>query len=70
MISERFLDSLVGMPVTEATHLVVDSHHSLVLVPEGTYITPAVAVSNTVYLWVEDNVVRVARAGDPLEVTE
>lgn len=67
-MKKALLESLKGIPVSNARMIVRSAGHLVMEVPEGVNL-PAVAMPNTVVLWSrDDGMVSEATAGDPLEV--
>ena len=68
-MKQSFLDSLAGLLVDSARETAEAAGHEVQIVPMGVALS-AVARPNTVVLWVEDNIVKFAKPGDPLELVK
>lgn len=67
-MKKSFLDSLVGLGVSDAEKLVLTEGHMAYLIPEQCKVITALAIGNTVVLWQKDGIIDCAAAGDPLEL--
>lgn len=67
-MKQAFLDSLVGVEVSEAETMVLTEGHMPYTIPEQCMAVTAIARGNTVVLWQKDGKVKSAEAGDPLEL--
>ena len=65
---QSFLDSLVGIPVKDAIMVVGEHEFKAFVVPEDCNAITQQARPKTVILWQENGRVRIAEAGDPLEL--
>ena len=63
-----FLNSLIGMDIEDAETAVLSESHIPYTVPEECTAIASIARGNTVILWQMKGKVRIAEAGDPLEL--
>lgn len=66
-MKQAFLDLLAGKTPSEAERLVKSEGHEAMVIESGIAIA-AIAIANTVILWEDEGVVKLASAGDPLEL--
>lgn len=69
VIEQKLLTQLRGLSQSSAERLVVESGHECRVLPTDT-ITTAIAIANTIILWMNEDVVVLATAGDPFEVND
>lgn len=67
MIKQSFLNSLIGLKVTEAKQLCVDKGYQFKLVKEGKAIT-LISRPNTIIFWNVNGEVKFASIGDKKEL--
>ena len=67
MLTKKFIDSLIGLPTTNAKNKVTNIGMKSVTYPSKSIIT-MIARPNTVLLFIENGIVKSASAGDPTEI--